>query len=270
MYEVIDFQKDVIEKSFDKPVLVDFWAEWCGPCKMLGPILDRLAEKYKDQLELVKLNTDEKQDIAVQYGIRGIPNVKLFSKGKVINEFTGALPEKTIEEWLRKSIPSKFADMIEKAKVLLREGKDQDAKIIFEDVLKGDINNNEVKVLLSKILVFNSPQDAKRLIENADLHPENIELAESIKTIIDIFDKLKNKSLLKETSVKKLYLEAITKLQQKEFDEALEKFIEVIRLDKSYDNEGARKACIAIFKYLGEEHETTLKHRRDFGRALYV
>lgn len=270
MYEVIDFQKDVIEKSFDKPVLVDFWAEWCGPCKMLGPILDRLAEKYKDQWKLVKLNTDEQQDIAVQYGIRSIPNVKLFSKGKVINEFTGALPEKAVEAWLRKSIPYKFSDMIEKAKILLGEGKEEDAKIILDDVLKGDINNNEVKVLLSKILLFNSPQDANRLIENADLNTENIELAESIKTITYILDKLKNKSSLEETPVKQLYVEAITKLQQKEFDEALEKFIEVIRLDKSYDNEGARKACIAIFKYLGEEHETTLKHRRDFGRALYV
>lgn len=268
--EIIDFQKEVIEPSYDKPVLVDFWAEWCGPCKMLGPILDRLAEKYKDQWKLVKLNTDEQQDIAVQYGIRGIPNVKLFSKGKVINEFTGALPEKAVEEWLRKSIPSKFADMIERAKILLGEGKEEDAKIVLEDVLKGDINNSNVKVLLAKILLFNSPHDAKRLIENADLNPDNLELADSIETITDLFEKLKNKSALRESHVKNLYIEAITKLHQKDFDSALEKFIEVIREDKSYDNEGARKACIAIFKYLGEGNEITVKQRRGFGRALYI
>ncbi|MFO7526119.1 MAG: thioredoxin [Ignavibacteriaceae bacterium] len=267
---MIDFQKEVIEESFNKPVLVDFWAEWCGPCKMLGPILDRLAEKYKDQWKLVKLNTDEQQDIAVQYGIRGIPNVKLFSKGNVINEFTGALPEKSVEDWLRKSIPSKFADMIENAKILLGEGKEEDAKIILEDVLKGDINNSEVKVLLAKILLFDSPHYAKRLIENADLSPDNLELAESIEIISDLFEKLNNKSLLYEAPVKKIYAEAISKLHQKDVDAALEKFIEVIREDKSYDNEGARKACIAIFKYLGEEHQITIKHRRDFGRALYV
>lgn len=267
---MVDFQKEVIEESFNKPVLVDFWAEWCGPCKMLGPILDRLAEKYKNQWKLVKLNTDEQQDIAVKYGIRGIPNVKLFSRGKVINEFTGALPEKSVEEWLRKSIPSKFADMIEKAKILLGEGKEEDAKIILEDVLKGDINNSEVKVLLAKILLFDSPHDAKRLIENVDLNPDNLDLADSIETITDLFDKLKNKSSLNDSPVKNLYIESIAKLHQKDFDTALEKFIEVIREDKSYDNEGARKACIAIFKYLGEEHEITVKHRRDFGRALYV
>lgn len=269
-HEIKDFQKEVIEESFNKPVLVDFWAEWCGPCKMLGPVLERLSGKYKDQWTLVKLNTDLQQDIASQYGIRGIPNVKLFSKGKVINEFTGALPEKSVEEWLRKSIPSKFSDMIERAKILLREGKEEDAKIVLEDVLKGDINNSDVKVLLAKILLFNSPHDAKRLIENADLNPDNLELADSIETITELFVNLRNKSKLVDSSVKNLYLEALTKLHQKDFDSALEKFIEVIRIDKSYDNEGSRKACIAIFKYLGEGNEITVKHRRDFGRALYI
>lgn len=268
--ELVDFQKEVIEASFDKPVLVDFWAEWCGPCKMLGPVLERLAEKYKDQWKLVKLNTDLQQDIAVEYGIRGIPNCKLFSRGKVINEFTGALPEKAVEDWLRKSVPSKFADMIEKAELLLKEGKEEDAKIILEEVLKGDINNSDVKILLAKILVFSSPHEAKRLVESSDLSSENIDLANAIETITELLEKLKNKSSFPESVVKDLYIEAITKLSLKDFDLALEKFIEVIREDKSYDDEGARKACIAVFKYLGEDHEITLKHRRDFGSALYI
>lgn len=268
--ELVDFQKEVIEASFDKPVLVDFWAEWCAPCRILGPVLESLAEKYNDQWKLVKLNTDLQQDIAANYGIRGIPNCKLFSKGKVINEFTGALPEKALEDWLKKSIPSKFADMIEKAEILLDEGKEEDAKIILEEVLRGDINNSEVKVLLSKILVFSSPHEAMRLVESSDLNSENVELANAIETLVSLFDKFKNKSALPESPLKNLYLEALTKLHQKDFDGALKIFIEVIRVDKSYDEEGARRACIAIFKYLGEEHEITLKHRRDFGSALYV
>ena len=269
-YDTNNFQKDVIEQSFSIPVLVDFWAEWCAPCRILGPVLERLAEKYKDQWKLVKLNTDLYPDIAAEYGIRGIPNVKLFHKGKVINEFTGALPEHMIEDWLRKSIPSKFADMIEKAKKLLAEGKIEDAKVILEQVHNGDINNGEVKILLAKILVYDNPKEALRLVESAQLSNHTVELAEAIATMSQLFEKLNHHNELPEDSVKNLYIDAIKDLRDKKFESALEKFIEVIRENKYYDDEGARKACIAIFKYLGEEHETTLKYRREFSRALYV
>jgi putative thioredoxin len=269
-YDTNNFQKDVIEQSYSIPVLVDFWAEWCAPCRILGPVLERLAEKYKDQWRLVKLNTDKFPEIANEYGIRGIPNVKLFHKGKVINEFTGALPEHMIEDWLRKSIPSKFSEMIEKAKKLLAERKVEDAKVILEQVHNGDINNGEVKILLAKLLVYENPKEALRLVESAQLSNHTVELAEAITTMSQLFETLNNQSQLPEDPVKQIYIDAIKDLKEKKYEPALEKFIEVIRENKAYDEEGARKACIAIFKYLGEEHETTLKYRRDFSRALYV
>lgn len=265
-----DFQKEVLETSFQIPVLVDFWAEWCGPCRMLGPVLEKLAEKYSDKWKLVKINTEEHPEIAAKYGIRSIPNVKLFHKGKVINEFTGALPEKMIEDWLKKSIPSKYSEMIEKAKSLLEQGKIEDAKVILEEVHKGDISNSDVKVLLAKILVFENESEALRLIESANISDEYFDLANSVITFIQLFEKYKNSNDLPDDVVKSVYIEAIGDLMKKNFPNALEKFIQVIKENKSYDDEGARKACIAIFKYLGEENEITLKYRRDFGRALYV
>ncbi len=153
-YEIKEFQTDVIEKSFEMPVLVDFWAEWCGPCKMISPILEKLAEENKESWQLAKVDTDKNAEIAGAYGVRGIPNVKLFRKGEVINEFTGALPEPQIKDWLRKSIPSKFADQIEKAKLLLKNGSIEDAKVILEEVYHGDVNNNDVKILLAKDFTF--------------------------------------------------------------------------------------------------------------------
>lgn len=268
--EVKDFQKDVIEESFKIPVLVDFWAEWCGPCRILGPVLEKLAKKYEGKWKLVKIDTEEYPELAAQYHIRSIPNVKLFHKGKVINEFTGALPEKMIEDWLKKSIPSKYSEMIEKAKALLEQGKTEDAKAILEEVHKGDITNSDVKVLLAKILVFENHKEAKRLVESANVSDEYVELANAILTFHELFEKYENQFLLPDESVKTLYLKAIKNLLDKNFPQALEDFIEVIRENKPYDDEGARKACIAIFKYLGEENEITLKYRRDFGRALYV
>jgi putative thioredoxin len=228
-YEVKDFQKDVIEKSFDKAVLVDFWAEWCAPCKMIGPVLEKLAEENKDSWELVKVDTDKNQQIAVKYGVRGIPNVKLFRNGEVINEFTGALPEPAIKDWLKKSIPGKFADEIENAKILLKLGDETTARIILEDIHKGDINNSEVKVLLAKILLFEDQKEANRLIQNVDGNLNNIELAEAISTLAELLNRDKNS--FPDSDVKGKYLSAIADLQGKDFDSALAKFIDVIRTD---------------------------------------
>ena len=268
MPEVTNFQKDVIEKSFDKPVLVDFWAEWCAPCRMIGPILEKLAEENKDSWALAKVDTDKNQDIATKYGVRGIPNVKLFRNGEVINEFTGALPEPAIKDWLKKSIPSKFADRIEQAKVLLKNGNISDAKIILEDIHSGDVNNSEVKVLLAKILLFEDQKEALRLTQNVDGNLDHIELAEAIGTLAELLNR--DSKSFPDSEIKNKYITSIDSIRKKDFDSALEIFIEIIRADRSYDDDGARKVCIAIFKFLGEENEITLKHRKDFGSALYI
>ena len=267
-HEINDFQKDVIEKSFDKPVLVDFWAEWCAPCRMLGPILEKLAEESKEEWELAKVDTDKNQEIAMRYGVRGIPNVKLFRNGEVINEFSGALPETAIKDWLKKSIPSKFADQIEHAKIFLEKGDLVTARVMLEEIQKGDVNNNEVKVLLAKILLFEDRKEAIRLTQNVDGNLANIELAEAINNLAELLNR--DEKSFPDGEVKTNYLTAINDLKKQNFDSALTKLIEIIRTDRNYDGDGARKACISIFKFLGEENEITIKHRRDFGSALYI
>ena len=103
--ELIDFQSDVIEASKSTPVLVDFWASWCGPCVYLSPTLEKLAEEAGDTWNLIKVNTESQQDLAVKYGIRSIPNVKLFGNGEISGEFIGALTEEEIKQWLELNIP---------------------------------------------------------------------------------------------------------------------------------------------------------------------
>ena len=219
----------VLEKSFQKPVLVDFWAEWCAPCRLIGPILERLAEQNKKDWELVKVDTEKNQQIASEYGVRGIPNVKLFRNGEVINEFTGALPEPAIQEWLKKSLPSKFADQIEQAKILLQKGNESDSRVILEEVHKGDISNSEVKVLLAKILLFENQKEALRLTENADGNLDNIELAQAINTLATLLSCDQNK--FPDSDVKEQYISAIEDIRKKDFDSALTKFIFIIKKD---------------------------------------
>ena len=103
--ELIDFQSDVIEASKTTPVLVDFWAEWCGPCVQLSPTLEKLAEEAGDSWTLLKVNTESQPELAAEYGIRSIPYVKLFVNGEISGEFIGALPEEEIKRWLESNIP---------------------------------------------------------------------------------------------------------------------------------------------------------------------
>ncbi len=99
-----DFQEKVIEKSKEIPVVVDFWATWCMPCLMLGPVLEKLAEEYKGKFILVKVNVDVARETAMKYGIMSIPSVKMFKNGEIVDEFIGALPEGRVKEWLEKNL----------------------------------------------------------------------------------------------------------------------------------------------------------------------
>src|SRR5436190_229581 len=121
--EVSDFQADVLEASRDKPVVVDFWAPWCGPCRMLGPVLEKLAATNDGSWTLAKVNTDENQEVARQYGIMSIPAVKLFIDGEVVDEFIGALPEPSVKEWLERAVPSESKARLSEAKAAIEAGE---------------------------------------------------------------------------------------------------------------------------------------------------
>ncbi|MBI4547251.1 MAG: tetratricopeptide repeat protein [Ignavibacteriae bacterium] len=268
-YDVHDFETEVIKRSFDIPVLVDFWAEWCAPCRILSPILERLAEQNKDKWVLAKVNTEEHQDVAVQYGVQGIPNVKLFFEGKIIGEFVGALPEYVVVQWLRENVPSRHRTKIELAKTLIADQRLSDAQQLLENILTVEVENQEVKVLLARVHLFTDPTKAADLLRDVD-DPRHAELSEALRTLTRLFDLHNRLDELPEGLSKQTYLNAIADIRAQKFDAALEKLIEIIRTDRYYDDDGSRKACIAIFKLLGEEHPTTQKYRRDFSSALYV
>ena len=267
-FEVQDFQREVIERSYRIPVVVDFWAEWCGPCKVLGPVLERLASQQADRWELAKVNTDLSTEEAVRYGIQSIPNVKMFFEGKIIGEFVGAMPEYAVSQWLKKVLPPKNKNQVEAVKGLLVEGREEDAMAILESILHEDPDDPEAAILLARLLLYRDSPRSAMLIRNIN-EPEFSDQREIVSTFLHLFEIYDHPGILPDGPAKSTYLSAAGAVSRKEFAEALRGFIEVIRNDRYYDADGSRKACIAIFRYLGDDNPLTLGYRRDFNNALY-
>lgn len=269
-YDVADFQSDVIETSFKKPVLVDFWAPWCGPCRVLGPVLEKLAEEQSTRWQLVKINTDEHQEISAQFGIRGIPAVKLFVDGQVANEFTGALPEHALRKWLDEAIPSEEAKTIAAAEAMLLAGETDRGEELLKEILTTSPNQSKARLLLAKSIALRNVAEAGRLVEGLSVNEAaTLEVVESIKTLKRLTDIAAEGAGLPDEQGKDNYQEAVLAITKSDWDTALQKFIDVIQQNRYYDNDGSRKAVIAIFQLLGPSHPLTLKHRRMFDMVLY-
>lgn len=268
-YDVLDFNLEVIEASFQVPVVVDFWADWCGPCKVLGPVLEQLAQQANGAWKLAKLNTEKFPDLAKEYGIRGIPAVKLFVEGKPVDEFVGALPKYQVEYWLQKALPSPHRKEILAAEYLAADGKTDEAAKVLGAVLQQEPADVEARVLLARLIMFEDPQKAVGLLEGIE-EPLYGEQIDSIRVISRLLNMKARPSSLEDSPARTRYLAAIDALGKRDFEGSLRAFIEVIKEERYFDDDGSRKACIALFKYLGEEHALTQKFRRDFSSALYV
>jgi len=270
----LDFKKEVIEASKTTPIVVDFWAEWCGPCKMLTPALEKLAGEASDTWKLVKVDIDEHQQLSVEYGISGIPAVKMFSDGKVIADFVGALPEGQVRNWLQENIPTKSRKLFEEAKKVLFEGDKSKAQNLFEQAVKTDANNFEARILLAELIFEPDPERALELVKDVPEENPLYKNAEAIQTLsryLNSFESISQPAQESDASPEAWghYLTGIQALQGHDYDAALKNWIEAVTIDKTIDDDGPRKACIALFSWLGQEHELMKKYHRSFTSALF-
>ncbi len=266
---VSDFQRDVIEMSDSIPVLVDFWAEWCGPCKALGPVLEKLAAEADGRWTLATVDTEAHPRIATDWGIRSIPNVKLFIGGRPVGEFTGALPEHAVREWIGRAIPPPSARVVAEARALLELNDSAGAAELLEPIVASEPANAEARVVLARAVLLTDTARAVELIRGLEEPLLDADI-ETISTVARLRELNDGRALTAETPVRPAYLAAAANFFAGDYDGALEGFIGVIRANRPYDDDGSRKACLAIFRILGEGHEITQRHRRDFGSALYV
>lgn len=264
----------MIKTSFTAPVVVDFWAEWCAPCRMLSPILEKLAQQAQDRWHLVKVNTEEFFELVGTYNIQSIPAVKLFHEGQVVAEFIGALPESQIVGWLDENLPTESKKMFEAAKRALENGNRALAQKLFKKAINSDPKNYDARIILANLLFNENMDDAIKLIQDVPAEHSLANHAEALKTLHRL---LISQEELTVTASKhsdqpeawQFYLKGIHALQEKRYADAIEAWIEVLYRNRQLDDDGARKACVALFLWLGDEHEITKQYRRKFSSALF-
>jgi putative thioredoxin len=265
-----DFQINVIEASRKRPVLVDFWAPWCGPCRILGPVLEKLAAENRGKWDLVKVNTDENPAVASRYRVSSIPAVKLFVDGEVVDEFVGALPEARVRQWLDAALPSENKKRLAAASEALDRGDDAAALSLVDSVLAAEPDNPDALILSARLRLFEDPVRAQSEARRAAAAKAPlIPTAEAIETLARLLDLRAHHDRLPEGPGKAAFLAAIEALSRRDLHAAAENFIASIRADRRYNDDAARKGAIALFNLLGDKHPVTQQHRRSFQMAVF-
>jgi putative thioredoxin len=272
-----NFEAEVLARSTQVPVLVDFWAEWCGPCKVLGPVLEKLADEYAGDFILAKINVDESQQLAAAFGIQGIPAVKLFRDGDLASEFTGALPEPTLRQFLTKFLPSPADKEALAAAELEAEDKVGEAKAAYQAILTTNPNHAKALLGLGRLALGAGDHDAARnYLDQIPIVDEARKEADRLLARLDLqAGGAANEAALREKiKAEPNNLEARFELAQalasvENYESALIEFLAIVKADRKFKDDGARKAMVQIFEVLGSDDALTDKYRSDLAAVLF-
>lgn len=258
-----NYQQIVIEGSVQVPVLVDFWADWCQPCKTLMPMLAKLADEYRGKFILAKVNTEQHQELAAQFGIRSIPTVKLFRNGQPVDEFSGALPEEQVRQFLDQHIPRESDHAVAQAQQLLLQEDPDAALALLTQAQADDPANHNISLALAQI--FAAMGDAESAETVLHKLPQEIQEREDVIQLLrqlhfDSISKgipeqaeLEQRLAANENDSEARYQLATHKINKQEYEAALELLLTLMRKDRQYDEDAARKTMLQIFELLGDD-----------------
>ncbi len=275
------FEQLVIENSFHKPVLVDFWAEWCAPCKALMPLLAKITEEFRGELLLAKVDCDAEQDIVMRFGIRSLPTVVLFKDGQPVDGFAGAQPESAIREMLKPHVaePAPLAaDPLETAQALFAEERFGEAEALLKQVLSENNENGAALILYARCLAERGELGEAEAVLNAvkgDEHKQALAAARAQLTFLRQASSLPDGAELKSRLAQNpdddeaSYQLTVQQLARQQYEAALDGLLKLFVRNRSFQEGLPHKTLLQVFDLLGNDHPLVTLYRRKLYQAIY-
>jgi putative thioredoxin len=273
------FEDLVLRQSLEKPVVVDFWSPSCGPCRTLGPMLEKLTREHQGQVLLAKVNVDDAQALAMHFQIERIPFVVAFKEGQPFLQFEGALPESTLRDFFNRLLPAPVDPDLVRAQAL-EEPKPAEAEKLYRKLLAKDSASETVRVGLARVLAAQKkPDEVNALLEPIDSDGPNAEEAQRIRSLLSLQGlsasvsgdeaALRSKVAAEPNNVQAYYELGCLLAQKGKHEEALEMLLSAGERDPGLAAGKVREAMVQVFYALGPSHPTSDKYRSKLARLLY-
>lgn len=279
------FEADVLQASMTVPVIVDFWAEWCGPCRTLGPVIEKAVQAAKGAVRLVKIDIDQNQMLAAQLRIQSIPTVYAFFQGRPVDGFQGALPESEVKAFIDRLVAlvggnthGDIADHIDAADALLAEGDVSGAADLYARILEADAENIRALAGLARCHVALGEIDkARGLLDAAPAEKRNDPALAGVRAAIDLAGgaaagdagALAEAVRARPEDLSARFDFAGALIASGDMEGASEQLLEIVARDRAWNEEAARKKLLTVFDALGPSHPVTLKGRRRLSSILF-
>jgi len=265
-----NFQTEVLAFSNTTPVVVDFWADWCQPCHMLTPILERLANEHNGAFRLAKINADENPNLTMQFDIRGLPTVKAFDKGQVAAEFVGAQTEGKVREFLSKIAPSELSLALEKGHSLIQLGNWEEAVDSFRKVLKSSPDNGGALLGMAKsLLAQGNPGDALVILREFPTSKE-LTTAEQLLPLAHAMAQIEMEEQTNgDDELDNAYSQAVRLVKLGNLPAAADGLLDILKQDKNYRQGEVKKVILGVLEIMGESAEETRKYRNELTSILF-